>query len=155
MLKTPASEDLKASRLERAIEDLLVDYPYLIASHLPPPKRQFHLKDIGIVDLYFEVGEAVWIAEIKANTCTVSCVRQVIRYVQYLRTKHSEVHGLLIGPAINAQAAKLLNQSTLDLRFLKLEEDVPTKIVVCMDCRKAYAARHHGCPICGTRQVLL
>ncbi|TDU62507.1 uncharacterized protein DUF91 [Prosthecobacter fusiformis] len=154
MPRTPADNDLHESRQERAIEDLLVDYPYLIASHLTRPKRQYYLNDTDRIDLFFKAGDEVWIAEIKAQTCTVACVRQLMRYVQHLLPAHPVVRGLLIGPGINSAASKLLQAGPYDLRFLKLDEDVPRKIVVCRDCRKAYAARLDVCPDCRTSQVI-
>jgi RecB family endonuclease NucS len=154
MPRTLAANDLRRERLEEAIEAQLASYPYLIAAGLPRPKRQVWITRKDRVDLFFECESEILIAEIKAKPCRVACVRQLIRYLQLLSAKHTKVRGVLIGPGISRAGMEVMLSSNLEIRFLELDVDIPSSIVLCRECRHAYGARMSSCPKCRCSEVI-
>jgi RecB family endonuclease NucS len=154
MPKTLAANDLHRERLEASIEAKLATYPYLIAEGLPHPKRQVWITHKDRVDLFFECESGILIAEIKAKPCRVGCVRQLVRYLQILSGRHPDVRGILIGPRLSEAAIEVLASCPFNIRFLQLDVDVPSSIVVCREGRHAFAARLSSCPQCGCREVV-
>lgn len=154
MPRTQAAEDLRQARLEKAIENLLARYPYLIAPNLRRPSQQEKLTENDRVDLLFRNEDEVLVAEIKATPCGTAAVRQLVRYIEILSVSNSKVRGFLIGPRLTSAGRVALSSSSLDIRFLKLDVDVPTAVVVCAKCRLAYAARLDRCHRCESSEII-
>ena len=154
--RTLAAKDLQRERLERAIEILLARYPYLIAPELSRPKRQVWISDKDRVDLFFVTEKDVMIAEIKCQPCSMISVRQLMRYIHIESAKQPsrKVSGVLIGPRLTPRGSETLESSSLDIRFLQLEVDIPSSVFICRDCRRAYGSRLDSCPRCQCRQVI-
>lgn len=153
--KTQATEDLRRQRLESAIEDMLADYPYLIEEGLPRPKLQHWISDTDRVDLLFLSSRHQLIVEIKAHVCDEACVRQILRYLHILTPEHPQVRGILIGRRLNPAAARLLADHAHRLSFKALSADIPTSVLICADCRRAYGSRHNHCSHCGSKSVII
>lgn len=156
MQRTQATEDLRQERLEAAVERLLATYPYLIEEGLPRPKQQHYISTRDRIDLFFEGIKKPLLVEIKADLCDVRSVRQILRYLDILSPKHPRIRGILIGKRLSPGAARLLSAQAPLLTFLALNQDIPTSVFICAECRRAYASRNNACPYpgCGSTEII-
>lgn len=155
MQKTPASRDLRRSRLERSVEDILFQYPYLIETGLPVPRRQVRISRNSRIDLLFDLQKDILVVEIKRGLCTVRDVWQLQRYIHTLDTPPLSkevairaVRGIIVGRALSLRGRREISQAPENMKFLQLDIDIPTRIVMCRACRKVYAARLDACVWC-------
>lgn len=154
--KTQAIEDLRRQRLESAIEELLATYPYLIEEGLPRPRQQVEISPRDRTDLFFEGIKKPLLVEIKADLCDVRSVRQILRYLDILSPEYPRIRGILIGKRISPGAARLLSTQATLLTFLALNQDIPTSVLICAECRRAYCSRKTACPYldCGSNEII-
>lgn len=154
--KTQATEDLRRQRLESAIEELLATYPYLIEEGLPRPRQQVDISPRDRIDLLFIGIKKPLLVEIKADLCDIRSVRQILRYLGILTPEHPRIRGVLIGKRISPMAAKLMSSEAPSLTFLALNQDIPTDVLICADCRRAYCSRKTACPYpnCGSTDII-
>lgn len=156
MQRTQAAEDLRRQRQETAIEELLATYPYLIEEGLPRPRQQVAISPGDRTDLLFEGIAKPLVVEIKADLCDIRSVRQILRYIKILSQEHPQIRGILIGKRLSSEAARALSAHAPLLTFLALNQDIPTSILICADCRRAYCSRKSACPHpgCGSTTII-
>lgn len=154
--KTQAIDDLHQERLESAVEKLLAAYPYLIENGLPRPKRQVWISTKDRLDLFFTGIAKPLVVEIKADLCDIRSVRQILRYIKILTHEHPQIRGILIGKRLSTEAARTLSDHAPLLTFLALNQDIPTSVLICADCRRAYCSRKSACPYpgCGSTAII-
>ena len=156
--KTQAAKDLKQERLEIEVEKLLATYPYLIEEGLPRPKQQFWISKQDRLDLFFVGIEKPLVVEIKADLCDIRSVRQILRYLKILTPAHPQIRGILIGKRFSDEACKLLKDHANQLSFkvLSVHIPLPTAVLICAECRRAYCSRKIACPYpnCGSADII-
>lgn len=141
--------------LERELEDLLYTYPYLLEPVFDRFRRQRVLRADSRLDLLFEGnGESV-IIEIKRGTCGVAEVRQIERYLAIKQGEGATVRGILVGAKLTAPAEKARVASRYPICFKQKEKDVPTRVVICRDCRRARSVYQARCSWCRCRSQAL
>lgn len=148
------AEIIRRKRTERAIEELLFAYPYLIHPSLANPLRQVYLSTRSRADLLFIFQTKLVFVEIKRGTVDTAAVTQALRYYQDLKTRNVKIEAFIIGESLPEQAQKKLKSLPFLATFRALGTDIPRRIVVCAVCRKARSADLHLCPYDGSSQVL-
>ena len=139
---------------ERAIEDVLFAYPYLISPGLAHPERQEVLSARSRSDLAFYSGKKVTVVEIKRDAASVPAVRQLERYVKDHAKRGLKADGILVAASFTPTALKAAKKSKLSLSCKRLHDEVPIEIVICKTCRKARDKRIERCPDDRSRETL-
>ena len=140
--------------LERQLEDLLFTYPYLLDPGFTRLKRQRFLNASSRLDLLAETEEGAVVIELKHGRCGVAEVRQLERYLGLQESRSACVRGILVGSALTMAATKLCESSRFPIIFKRTGVDVPTRVVVCRECRRARSAHQERCPQDGSHRVL-
>lgn len=144
-----------AQGCEQAIEDLLFAYPYLLEPAFERLQRQVWLNPASRLDLLFESAQELVVIEIKHGKCGVQEARQLERYLHSLADRSKPLRGILVGASITAAATHHCQHSPFALVFRQTGVDVPTRVVICRECRRARPATQARCLRDGSRDVLL
>ncbi|MBE7158018.1 MAG: DUF91 domain-containing protein [Rhodospirillales bacterium] len=140
---------------EQAIEDLLFAYPYLLEPVFERLQRQVWLNPASRLDLLFESAQELVVIEIKRGPCGTAEVRQLERYLHSLAQRGKPVRGILVGASITAVATRHCEESLFAIAFRQTGVDVPTRVVVCRECRRARCASQTRCARDGSRETLV
>jgi RecB family endonuclease NucS len=152
--KTSVAERIAEQRRERAIEDLLFQYPYLIDRELSRPLRQEVLSRDSRADLLFLLPHKRVLVEIKRGVITPATVHQILRYAERLPKAKIPTVGYLIGTELTAPAQQAIEKAPIPLTFRALEREIPLTIVICRQCRQARDQRLVRCPADGNEATL-
>ena len=147
-------EFIKRRRREKAIEDVLFAYPYLISPELRFPRRQEVLSKTSRTDLAFYFPTRVVIVEIKRGVAGVPALRQLERYLREHKLKGMVAEGILLAHGFNEACLRASKTSRWSTCCKCLQREVPTDIVICADCREARDRRMEACPHDGSTDVL-
>lgn len=152
--KTSVSERIAEQRRERAIENLLFQYPYLIDPELRRPLRQEVLSRDSRADLLFLLPNKRVLVEIKRGAITPTTVHQILRYAERLPKMKILTVGYLIGTELTTAARLAIENAPIKLTFRALEQEIPLAIVICRQCRQARDQRLVRCPVDGSEHTL-
>ena len=140
-------------REERELEELLFAYPYLIDPGLEKPRRQVVLSKRLRLDLQFELaGGKLLIVELKRGKVGTAEVKQLQDYRRALGTR--KTRGVLVGSFLTEAAEKQIQLSGGTITFRQLGRDIPTRIVVCLECRRARDASIERCAVDGSSRII-
>ncbi|HEY8967073.1 MAG TPA: endonuclease NucS domain-containing protein [Candidatus Methylacidiphilales bacterium] len=145
-------ESFRRKKAERAIEDVLFAYPYLVDPALSRPKRQEVLSRRSRSDLAFYDGKKATVVEIKQDEAGVAAVRQLERYLKEQARRGFQAEGILVAASFTPGALKKAAKAKLACK--KLHDDVAVEIVICKACRKARDRRVAACPDDRSRETL-
>jgi RecB family endonuclease NucS len=140
-------------REERELEDILFAYPYLIDPSLEKPRRQVVINKRLRLDLRFELaGGKQLIVELKRGKVGTAEVEQLQTYRREIGSR--KTRGILVGAFLTEAAEKEIQSLRGAITFRQLGRDIPTRIIVCSDCRRARDASIERCPSDGSSKTI-
>ncbi|MFX1238139.1 MAG: endonuclease NucS domain-containing protein [Promethearchaeota archaeon] len=143
---------------EASFEDVLEIHPYLIDKTLLGGRleRQYPITlpdgRFNYIDLiYFKENEIV-VVELKRERIVKKDISQLTGYIRYIRDKfpEMEVRGILVGQGINEEDLHALEMR--EFTYKELFKDIPVRIKICSNCRKAVDERKSNCNWCGDKE---
>ncbi len=141
----------RSTLLERDIQKLYQTYPYLLdpkflEAHVTP---QYPLPS-GYADLAIFQPEEITIVELKIDPLGPQYILQLNGYLSDMAEKFpaAGISGILIGQAPKTNMAQLLANLGYPIKIKILEEEVPVKIKICRNCRRANDYRKGWCDYC-------
>src|SRR5919109_1711669 len=108
--------------LERELEDILYQHPYLIKENFREAKRQISFEDKTRLDIAFFFEDVIYVIELKKDILSTSTVDQIIGYIENLQKKHGKItRGIIIGkkPASEENLINYINQKgfTIGIKY--------------------------------------
>jgi len=142
---------------ERAIEEILFHFPYLIDRRLKPSyveDRQVVFEDGTRVDLKFEGPSDIFIIEIKKGPVDLKTYYQLTHYMNevYLKVgERKKIIGVAIGHGISdySEIQDSISKYPYEIQLRQLGKDIPTRLKFCTKCRRANGASVNECWNCG------
>lgn len=150
------SKIIRRERSERAIEDKLFTYPYLISPELTQVTRRQKILPSGKrLDLAFDLAEKIVVVEIKRKQADLSALQQLRGYLLELKKKEKKhTEGILVARTFTEKCLKTVDRKKKILSCKQLGPDIPLEIVICDYCRMARSRFLERCPKDGSREVL-
>jgi len=155
--------------LERQLEQLLVNFPNLVSSHLwgrkLPEVREFGNINVcvrqgqlpeckGRSDLAFITERTVHLVELKRRTVGVMALSQLRRYLGPIQERYPDhlVLGYLVGRYCQDWPKLRGSLGTDRVSVLLVGQNIPRvrELRVCDHCGAAHHYRHQVCPYCST-----
>lgn len=145
---------------EVSFEDILEIHPYLIDESLVDGKleRQYpiELNDgrFNYIDLIYFKETEITVIELKRAEIKKVDVSQLSGYVNYIRNKFPGriVKGIIVGQSIKKEILKDVEIRAFAYR--ELFRDIPVRIKICSNCRKAVDERKIKCYWCNSNVFL-
>ena len=139
--------------VEKDIEDILETHPYLIESNLSKETHSvFRQKVINSgkrIDLLLieNISKKIYIIELKIGKLKKEDLEQIKSYYNEIRLNYNEkVFGYLIGKEDEEELLNTESYKWLSIKYLNKE--IPTKIWLCDNCRKATDINLSVCKYC-------
>jgi len=124
---------LSLTQTERDMRDFLASNPSLV-DPLFRLKSVEYKSPLGFFDLYGKIGDKYVVVELKAVTAGLPAALQLKRYRDWLREHlRQEVVGILMAPAVAANALTLLRREGLEYRKYGPKEVKPRPRGVTLD----------------------
>ncbi len=145
---------------EREIENILIRYPYLIDDRLIDGKVKNQYKIIlsdgskGYIDIIYFKSHEITVIELKKDEIIKSDITQLSEYVNQIRKEFpkQKVHGYLVGKEMPSEFERSLNLR--DFKFKKLGKEIPIKLKLCTNCRKALRINDKMCKWCNNEEFM-
>jgi len=156
-------------RLEKHLEQLLVNFPNLVSSYLWGRKfrvvnefgdinvcvRQAELPECnGRIDLAFVTENTIHVVELKRLTVGLNTLDQLKRYLDPIQARYPNhlVVGYMAGRRCQDWPTLRQALSNERVRILLVGDDIPRKkeLLRCEMCGAGFHFRHKICPYCET-----
>ena len=138
----------------KEIEDILVKYPYLIDESFIDGdlKRQYKVilsnNSVGYIDIIYFKQKEIIVVELKKDIIIKQDITQLSEYVNQIKNEfpNKEIRGFLVGKNIPGEFKRSLKLR--GIKFKKLTKDIPLKLKLCDNCRKALRVHDELCKWC-------
>lgn len=109
---------------------------------------------IGFIDIIYFKSHEISVIELKKDKIIKPDITQLSEYVNKIRKKFPEkqVNGYLVGKNIPEDFKRSLKLR--DFKFKKLGKDIPLKLKLCVNCRKAVGINDKKCNWCNYNKFM-
>ncbi|MHA1609425.1 MAG: endonuclease NucS domain-containing protein [Candidatus Njordarchaeales archaeon] len=147
---------MRARRIlaEEDLHKLFFEHPYLLINttgeEILEIEHEYLISPNSIVDLYIKTNVTTYLVEIKDEKITKRDVMQALKYKLEFDRGYSKV--IIVGYGISQEAYELAQKRGIQIMIIGRE--IPSKLKVCDNCRKAYNANEPICPYCNNSSVM-
>lgn len=142
--------------LERHIQDLLANYPYLLDTEISGMGSTERCVSSGRIDIFFDTPSGVIVVECKKTRLKDDDVLQLGRYLTDLKNEGKKIYkAYLVGYAPMRKLKSELLKTEPFIIIKKLIEDIPLNFKICRSKPKGhyFDSGYERCPYCGERSV--
>lgn len=147
---------INRSSKEREFELLLENHPYLIDNSLVDGRieEQYSITldngDIRFIDLIYFKEKEITVIELKRDALQKKDISQLSEYVNHVKKLFPEqkIYGILVGQFASDEILRFLELR--DFKYKQYFRDIPVRIKICSNCRKAVDMRKSKCNWCGS-----
>ncbi|MHA1381484.1 MAG: endonuclease NucS domain-containing protein [Candidatus Helarchaeota archaeon] len=142
---------------ENDIQFLYQTHPYLIDPRFSRENIQYQYPlPSGFADIVAFLETTIIVVELKINKIIPQDILQLNGYMEDLQKKFpkKEISGMIIGKKPTRSKEFLVNSLNFHVDFKILGVDIPIKIKICKNCRKANHNKNVKCVFCSTSDWL-
>lgn len=146
--------------LEKKFEDILKIYPYLLDESLVGGKLENQYKivlsegNIRYIDIIYFKEDEIVIIELKKDKVLKNHIQQLAEYVDHLKKRWPghKIRGILTGQNLDYNLERSLRLRGFSFR--KYFKDIPFKLKMCDNCRRAVRITQKKCKWCNSETFL-
>jgi hypothetical protein len=147
-----------ASLSEKEIQVLYQNHPYLIEKRFFGQKviAQYHLPS-GFADIVVFLDKEIVVVELKVVPLALTHLLQLNEYMEDFSKKtekNGSINGILVGYPPKSDLTFSISHLSYPVNVLILEQDVPTDVKICGECRKAVNRTSPKCTWCSCENSL-
>ncbi len=138
--------------LERELEDILYQHPYLIKEDFIKGRRQIQFEDNTRLDIAFFFEDVIYVIELKKDILSISTVDQIIGYIENLQKENGKAaKGIIIGkkPTDKEGLNNYINHKGYAIEIEYFDVYISTIYKLCKECRRVNYLNQKKCKYCG------
>lgn len=111
-------------------------------------------RNIRYIDIIYFKEDEITVVELKKNTIMKKHIQQITEYIEHIKSVYpnQNIRGILAGQKLETNLEHSLNLR--GLIFKKYFVEIPFKLKLCNNCRKAVRSIQHKCSWCNCQKFI-